>query len=297
LTVPTTAKTTSLTLNAIIFATDFSLGSQNAGLYARLLAKHFSSKLVMAHAFTLSQAAMEVEVDQKLVSQQRKDLQFLLARKASPLEDKSLEIIFELEDGDPADAIPQLGDKYGPSLIALGTHGGNRIERGLIGSVAEQILRSTRWPCLTVGPRVPAVSDTGVPFARILYATDFTPAAAGAAGFAVSFAESFGAELDVLNVVPSDAIDHPERFSEIKNNFYSALDNVVSRESSSFHDSRSFVKVGKAHQQILDHIRERGVDLLVLGIRKTSHLGLQMRTSGAFQLIVDAPCPVLTITG
>jgi hypothetical protein len=33
----------------------------------------------------------------------------------------------------------------------------------------------------------------------------------------------------------------------------------------------------------------------VLGIRKTSHLGMEMRTSRAFQMIVDAACPVLTI--
>jgi hypothetical protein len=33
----------------------------------------------------------------------------------------------------------------------------------------------------------------------------------------------------------------------------------------------------------------------VLGLRKTSHLGLEMRTSGAFRIIVDAECPVLTI--
>jgi hypothetical protein len=33
----------------------------------------------------------------------------------------------------------------------------------------------------------------------------------------------------------------------------------------------------------------------VLGIRRTSHIDMEMRTSGAFRIIVDAPCPVLTI--
>jgi nucleotide-binding universal stress UspA family protein len=296
LNLPPNLNAPALNLNAVVYATDFSLGSQIAGHYASLLAKHFSSKLVVAHAFTLSQAAMEVEVDQKQISQQRKELQFLLAKKAALLEVDSLEIISRLQNSDPTEAIPKLADEYAPSLIALGTHGGSRIERSLIGSVAEQILRSTRWPSLTVGPQVPSVADASVPFERILYATDFTPAAAGAAGFAISFAESFGAELDVLNVIPRETIDHPDRFAEIKNRFYSALDDVVSRESIAFRDSRSFVKAGKAHQQIFDHIRERSIDLLVLGIRKTSHLGLQMRTSAAFQLIAEAPCPVLTIT-
>jgi hypothetical protein len=43
------------------------------------------------------------------------------------------------------------------------------------------------------------------------------------------------------------------------------------------------------------------IDLLILGIakgiRRSSHLGLTTRTSGAFQLIVDAECPVLTVCG
>ena len=32
----------------------------------------------------------------------------------------------------------------------------------------------------------------------------------------------------------------------------------------------------------------------LLGFENSSHLGLQMRTSDSFQLIVDAECPVLT---
>ena len=145
-----------LNLRTVIYATDFSLCSQNAGLYAACLAKYFSATLLVAHAFTLSQAAMEVEVDHKLVSQQRKDLEFLLSRKAFNLASDSLETIPILLDGDPTEVLQEIADSRAPSLIVLGTHGGGWIERELIGSVAEHILRSIRWPSLTVGPQVPA---------------------------------------------------------------------------------------------------------------------------------------------
>ena len=49
-----------LNLKAVVFATDFSLCSQNAGLYAARTAAYFSAKLLVTHAFTRSQAAMEV---------------------------------------------------------------------------------------------------------------------------------------------------------------------------------------------------------------------------------------------
>jgi nucleotide-binding universal stress UspA family protein len=285
-----------LTMNAIVYATDFSLCSQNAGLYASKLATYFSAKLLVAHAFTLTQPAMEVETDHSLISQQRKDLEFLLSRNAFTLSSASVETIPTLLEGDPRRVLPELAEKYAPSLIVLGTHGGGWIERSMIGSVAEAILRSTRWPSLTVGPQVPPASSMTFPFERILYATDFTPAAAHAAAYAVSFAEAFRARLDILNVIREEAVQHPDRLTDLKNNFYAALEGVVPEQAKEFCDPRTFVAVGRAHDQILQHITEHSIDLLVLGVRKSSHLRIERSTSGLFPLVLDVGCPVLTIT-
>lgn len=286
-----------LDLNAVIYGTDFSASSSNAGFYAASLAEHFSATLIVTHAFTLSQAAMEVEVEPSQVSRQRKDLESRLSREASALSHGSFQAMPVLLQGDPKQEIPDLAAAKAPSLVVLGTHGGEWLTREIIGSVAEGILRSTSWPVLTVGPHVPSAAGKRSPFRHILYATDLTPSAARAAVYALSFAKTFRADLDVLHVVQREAIDHPDRLSEIEKRFYLALDNLVPDPSKEFCNTRSFVEVGNAHRQILEHIRERSVDLLVLGIRKSSHLGIETRTSRAFQLIVHAPCPVLTIVG
>ena len=284
-----------LNLKTVIYATDFSVCSQNAGLYAARIASYFSATLLVTHAFTLSQAALEVEINQILVSQQRKDLKSLLSRNALLLGAESIEAITTLLEGDPKDVIPALADSNAPAIIVLGTRGRSWLDRGIIGSIAEKILRSSRWPTLTVGPHVKPVSSQTFPFARILLATDFTAVAANAAIYAVNFAEVFGAKIDVLNVIQDDAIEQPERLSDLQTRFFSALDGLVPHQAREYCDPRTFVAVGKAHDQILKHIRERSIDLLVLGIHKTSHLSMEMRTSGAFRIIVDAECPVLTI--
>jgi nucleotide-binding universal stress UspA family protein len=284
-----------LNLKAVVFATDFSICSQNAGLYAARMAAYFSAKLLVTHAFTRSQAAMEVEIGDGRVSRQRRDLTRLLSKEALLVRADSIETVPTLLEGDPEYTIPELADENQPSMIVLGTHGGNRLERGIIGSVAEKILRSTRWPTLTVGPQVQALSSKNLPFERILFATDFTPAAASAALYAVTLAEVLGARIDVLNVIQEGAIEHPDRLSDLQHRFYDALDGLVPQQAKKFCDPRTFVEVGSAHERILDHIREHSIDLLVLGIRQTSHLGMEMRTSGAFRIIVDAECPVLTI--
>ena len=106
---------------------------------------------------------------------------------------------------------------------------------------------------------------------------------------------AFGAKIDVLNVIQGGAVVHPDRLTDLQRDFYGALDRLVPQQAKGFCDPRIFVEVGKAHEQIIEHIRERSIDLLVLGIRKSSHLSFEIRTSRAFQIIVDAECPVLTI--
>ena len=188
------------------------------------MAAYFSAELLVTHAFTLAQAAIEVEIGDRRLSQQRKDLTHLLSKEASLLGANSIEAIPMLLEGDPEDVIPDMADMHEPSMVVLGTHGGGRLERGIIGSVAEKILRSTRWPALTVGPQVQPLSSKTFPFERMLFATDFTAAAANAAIYAVTFAEVFGAKIDVLNVIQEDAIEHPDRLADLQTRFFSTLD-------------------------------------------------------------------------
>lgn len=284
-----------LNLKSVVYATDFSLCSKNAGLYAARMATYFSAKLLVTHAFTLAQAALEVEIGDRRLSQQRKDLEILLSKEAALLGLNAIGVIPTLLEGEPEDVIPDLADRHEPSMIVLGTHGRGRLERGIIGSVAEKVLRSTRWPAFTVGPHVQPLSSLTFPFERILFATDFTVTAANAAIYAVGFAEVFGAKIDVLNAIQDDAIEPPDRLFDLQSRFFSALDSLVPQSAREFCDPRTFVAAGNAHDKILEHISENSVDLLVLGIRKTSHLSMEMRTSGAFRIIVDAVCPVLTI--
>lgn len=286
-----------LNLKTIVCATDLSPTSHNAGLYAARIAAYFSARLLLTHAFTLEQAALEVEVGDRQISQQRISLTHLLSKEAALLGTDAIPAIPTLLEGAPEYVVPGLADMNQPSMIVLGTHGRGRIGRGIIGSTAEKVLRSSCWPVLTVGPHVQSLASQVSPFRKLLFATDLTVAAANAATYALMLAEQFGAKIDVLNVIPEAEMEHPDRLADLQAHFFKALDALVPQCAKEFCDPRSFVAVGGAHDQILEHIRERSIDLLVLGIRRTSHIHMEMRTSGAFRIIVDAECPVLTIRG
>ena len=68
-------------------------------------------------------------------------------------------------------------------------------------------------------------------------------------------------------------------------------------QANEFCSPHTFVEPGTAYERIMGHLEKDAIDLLVLGIRKTPFLSLEMRTSGAFRLIANAPCPVLTVMG
>jgi nucleotide-binding universal stress UspA family protein len=260
------------------------------------MAAYFSANLLVAHAFWRSQAALEVEICDRKVSQQRMNLTDLLSKEALQLGMDSVKALPVLVEGDPGKVIPELADKNEPSMIVMGTHGGGKLEREIIGSTAEKILRATRWPALTVGPHVEPAASKKLLFERVLFATDLSSAAASAAAYVVLFAEAFGARIDMLNVIHDATIEDPFVLTDLERRFREALDGLVPQQAKEFCDSKTFVPVGNAHDRILEHVKEHSIDLLVLGIQKTSHPGMDMRRSRVFRIIVDAQCPVLTIS-
>jgi nucleotide-binding universal stress UspA family protein len=287
-----------LPFQAIVYATDFSSCSENAGHYANLLARKFDADFLVAHAFVLSNAAMEVEAEGgRTTSEQRKELESALAATATRFGADVKRVTPVLLDGDAREQIPRLADEHLPSLIVLGTRGRGRVERGMIGSVAERIMRKTGGPSLTVGPEAPAPDTSRPLFQRMLYATGLSPAAARGAAYAAGMAEAFGSSLEVLHVVNPDDVADKDRFEEVHKRFRAVLDEMAPHHAERFSQPEGLVEVGSAHERILEYLKSSKADLLVLSIRKSSHLWLQSRLSGAFHIIANAPCPVLTIAG
>jgi nucleotide-binding universal stress UspA family protein len=283
----------------VIYSTDFSSSSEHAGHYARLLAQTLRAELVVAHAFNLSEFAAEVEAETGpgAKSVQRKDLETALATSTQRFGEGLDRVSSILVEGDPVERIPQLAKEREPSIIVLGTRGRGRLGRSLIGSTADRILRSADGPCLTVGPQVPEMTSETAPVRHVLFATDLTPASARGAAYAMGMAEELGAGLDALHVVRESDMNHPERLDLIRREFHGALEAVVPGRAGSLAEPKEWIESGSAHTRILEHVREHKVDLLVLSVRRSSHLWLRERLSGAFYIIAHATCPVMTITG
>jgi len=274
--------------SAVIFATDFSPGSRIAGKYAALLSQHYHCKLVVLHAFSLERPAAEAESLGHKASLQREQVEAELSEVVKELHfGERVQPV--LTQGAPLDAVRRASEQHGPAMVVLSTHGGSTFKRHFIGSVAEGIVRTIHDPVLTVGPHVPAPPPDRLELKRVLFATDFSVAATDAANYAFAIAGSFSSAIDVLHVVSRDDVSKPELLATMHQNLVGA--SGAQPEVS----SEMFVESGEARDRILEHARDRSVDLIVLGAHHHSHLARHIRTGPAFRIIAEATCPVLTI--
>ena len=292
---PTAGEHSDVLFKTVIFATDFSEASRTAGIYASALSVHFATKLIVTHAFTVSQASLAVEAEHPQASLQRRDLHRALDTAARALVAGDGEAEPVLLEGDPFRVIPTLTLRNPFPLVVMGTHGRGTMDRFFLGSTAEGVLRHSSGPALTVGPNVDMAKTKKLNVRRILYATDCSVEAAHAAPFAAALADAFPARIDVLNVADACEMRRPDQTQDLQQHLHRALNSVVPEKASEFSEPETFVSVGDPQEEILRHIKERDIDLLVIGLRRNLHLGMKNRTSGVFPIIVASKCPVLTV--
>lgn len=140
----------------ILIATDFSDCSAEALDYAVFLAKHFGADLYLFHAFEALPYKMPAEASaarpgafewlRMLKEGEEKRLESLVGEtrqkgvKASPI----------FKEGVPFREIPEAAKGMKVDLIVLGTHGRTGLDRLMMGSVAERVIRTAPCPVLLV---------------------------------------------------------------------------------------------------------------------------------------------------
>ena len=150
-----------MTFTNLLVATDLTDASLPAVEEAATLAKRFDATLHLLHVVTepleetwtaFSPAADYLAEVHRYEAEAAQGLERLAARIGpQPME-------IAVRTGDPADAILQYAKDHDIDLVVCGTHGRRGIDRLIMGSVAERVVRLAPCSVLTVGARRPAVS-------------------------------------------------------------------------------------------------------------------------------------------
>lgn len=141
----------------ILYPTDFSSYSNQAYFHAVALAENHGASLTVLYVYQSpakhaeAGAAADAQADRRYWRDQLEQI-----RPANP----AIPVHHVFLEGDPASEIARYATDATIDLIVMGTHGRTGLERLLLGSVAEQTLRSA--PCSVLVAKLPK----GIPSAE-----------------------------------------------------------------------------------------------------------------------------------
>jgi nucleotide-binding universal stress UspA family protein len=293
------------TMHRILYATDLSPTSEPAWNEARRLGRLFDAEIVLLHVVAPpfvppAEGYFPAGLYGELVESLRRDAQRGLDRLLGSVIGSGLKVRIRLENGPPAQQILEVEAEEGADLLIVGTHSRTGLQRTILGSVADRLVRQATCPVLTVRP-TPESGPRGE-IRRIVYATDFSPTARAAWPWVVAIAGATGAEVDLVHVTFEPVAD-THMSAETIGRMARALDEQARVEAERFLEQstlpRERVQIrltqGVPGEQIVRRAQDQAADLIVMGTHGWSGVVRWMLGSVAHHVIHTAPCPVLTV--
>jgi nucleotide-binding universal stress UspA family protein len=186
----------------------------------------------------------------------------------------------------------KVAEEHETDLIVAGTHSKWGLERLVLGSTAEELIRNSACPVLTVGPHAKLPPDGPLVFRTIVYATDFSGQAAKAAVFALSFAQDSGAHIYLCHISRTEP--GMERVA-LDARFKTALNRMIPESVFEWCTPETVVRHGDPARAILEHAAKVNADLIVLGARNSSFWLTHIEHGLTPDLLAEATCPVMTV--
>jgi universal stress protein A len=145
--------------HTIVHPTDFSEASAPAMEMACALARDQGARLVVVHV--LPPPGYHGEVVERRQPDFYDELWQKLREVRPPRDDVRTE--HRLLSGDQAEEIVRIAEELKSNLIVMGTHGRTGLRRLLVGSVAEEVMRTAACPVLTVRTSPAGIAEAATP--------------------------------------------------------------------------------------------------------------------------------------
>jgi nucleotide-binding universal stress UspA family protein len=285
-----------MNFDRILFPVDFSEHSQKLNRQVEWLAQKFNSRVTLLHVFEIPSswyggADAPMPNGEDLVAfanEEKQRLQnYSIRIPESRLERVSLE-------GGAAWHISNWVKEHAVDLVVMGTHGFGALRRMLLGSVAMKVLHDVDCPVWTQAVKVddaPNFQDV----AKILCPIELTEEAKPLLLFAKHLADSFGAKVELLHVLPEQDI---REYRYLDGDFQKRLRALAEEELARVQEAAGtnfelIMTKGHIAHDAAEAALNYQADLMLIGRGKARGVFGTLR-SHAGELIRLAPCPVLS---
>ncbi|MBI3289692.1 MAG: universal stress protein [Elusimicrobia bacterium] len=260
----------------ILVPVDLSAASTLAFRAARLLAAHFKARVEVVYCEASPPPEIGVFGSTASMLPARARVEASLRRRYPQADAR------HVLRGEPSWTLPKLIARRRPDLIVMGTHGRRGLERAILGSVTESMLRHNPVPVLSLRRPFKRPRHVLAPVRE----GDDSLAGLLAAGL---MAQAFKARLDVLHVSPQ-AGRGAESETLLRGRLLGLPKDVLQAVK-----PRLQMRVGNPIEEILRASRKS--DLVVLVARRKSLLGDLVLGTTAERVSRYAPVPVLAVPG
>jgi nucleotide-binding universal stress UspA family protein len=250
-------------LKKILWATDFSDEAQDSFFYAKEFAATFKAELLALHVvpdFSPALYDTATVIKENLVK--RIDLFKSEALEKLEAISKAKDVSFKpiIKEGTVSKKIVETAEEENVDLIVMGKKGLSALEKLFIGSVANQVLRTSPVPILLTKKK------SGKPgFKKILVPTDFSKQEERERDFAWKLAKGFDSELLLLHIMELHEYEFPPRvLDEMLDAILKKLRQRKKREEEDIKVSEDVYRSVNASIGIVDYVETHKYDLIVI---------------------------------
>jgi nucleotide-binding universal stress UspA family protein len=291
-----------LKMKRILCPVDFSDCSAKAYDYAYSLARRYEAKLYVEHVVQVLQSAYPYYNFPDIagssiywdVSKSAEERMRALIKDHSF---NGFQPEMVVHKGFLPDSILAFAQNIQADLVVMGTHGRRGLDRFVMGSVTESVLRKAVCPVLAVRKPAhdfvhPEQTQEPVRLKRILLCTDFSRFALRAMQYALSLAQEYNSELTLLHVVDDVGKQGAEA---VMREVHHRLEQLVPEDARNWCAVRTAVRIGKPYGEIIQAAVEQQSDVIILGVRGHGALDLAVFGSTTHRVLQLGPCPVLAV--
>lgn len=201
-----------------------------------------------------------------------------------------------------APAIAAAAAETGARLVIMGTHGRRGLRRAVLGSVADEVVRTA--PCPVLLAREGALPPQACVIERVLVPVDLSPFSWSVLPWAETLASACGARIDLLHVLDvfptaglyglyyaaaADVTPHVAALAEAE------MKTHVAALTAAGFDAAAHVEIGPPADGIVHYARAHDVDVVVVASHGRTGLSRFVLGSVAEKVAHAAPCPVLVV--
>lgn len=251
-----------------------------------------SPAIYIPYPESLSIDVIDVKILQEIEESKKREAEDKLRGFLEFLQPIRARVIVDV--GDPRDLILEAEEKEHPDMVVIGSHRKGLVEKILIGSTAEKIVKHSIKPVLVIKGSEPTFNG------KVLIAYDFSKTAEKTVEFALSFLKPFNVRVELLHI--EESIDIPlvekigravyEKYREEKRKYMFSLKERFEREG--FEVDISFAGGDDPAEEIVKHIAgDSDIELVVMGSRGLSGLRRIILGSTSTKVLRKVEVPIL----